>query len=260
MSISVRFLSAGIAVAMLAVGNAPGLAKTPAQEKIRLDTLKPNKIVLDERLGYILVRLGPKTSPSDKPLPVAFRRINQANGPSYISGDADVLRTTVVAVNSGRSFGDVNQSGLYVLSAYPGSWIINNVGQTCFSLGTYGFDVKAGEVVDIGTILTGLENGKSSASEIRATTLSSDLVGFGVLMNIVMSGAAFVKPAADDPVLPPELQNLPRRKAELESDVRFSNTCRGLVNRVSSLAPPPHQLPMSVEEAAEAIKKINNPE
>lgn len=253
-------LSAGIALAALGADCAPAFAKVKAQEKVQLDTLKPNKIVLDARLGYILVRLGPKKSPSEKPLPVAFRRISETNGPSYISGDAEVLRTTAVAVNSGRSFGDMNESGVYVLSAYPGRWIINNVGETCFSLGTYGFDVKAGEVVDIGTILTGLENGKSSAPEIRAVALSPDLAGFGVLTNIVMSGAAFVKPAKEDPVLPTELQNLPRRKAELASDVRFSNTCRNLINRVASLTPLPHQPPMSVQEAAETIKKINNPE
>ncbi|MGN6358596.1 MAG: hypothetical protein ACTHLU_14110 [Novosphingobium sp.] len=255
-----HLLSAGIVLAVLSAGCGPVHAKASAQEKVRLDTLKPGKVALDGRLGYILVRLGPKKSPSDKPLPVAFRRINEANGPSYLSSDAEVLRTSMVAVNPGRSFSDINDSGVYLVSAYPGRWVINNVGETCFSLGTYGFDVKQGEIVDIGTILTGLENGKSSASEILRTTLSPDLVNFGVLTNIVMSGTAFVKPAADAPVLPSQLQALPRRKADLSGDVRFANTCRNLINRVASLAPLAHQPPMSVQDASEAIKKINNPE
>lgn len=254
-------LAAGLALATLA---APAMAQSaPAKEpKIKLDTLKPDKLKLDPRLGYILLRLGPKASPTDRPLPVVFQRIDETTNRFFKFEDgksppADFYRTVSVAVNSGRSFGDANGAGTYVVSAFPGRWIIHMTGSTCMSMGTYAFDVKQGEITDIGTLLTGAENGKSTAPELKDAKLSQDLIDFGVAMNIVMTNTLYAKPASDDPVLPAGLQLLPRRKGWASEDFRSDNSCLDLFNRAASLPPLEHRPPMTAQEAAAAIAAIN---
>lgn len=256
---AVALLLGVAAMPNLAVAQSPAPAK-PA--KIKLDTLKPGKLKLDSRLGYILVRIGPRKTPTDHPMPVAFIRIDEKTG-TFFTFDkpedtpADFWRTAAVAVNTSRSFGDSQGSGVYLVGAYPGRWVIGNVGTTCLSMGTYAFDVKQGEITDIGTLLTAREDGQSPAPELKGASLSADLASFGVMMNIVMSNALFARPASDVPALPAELQGMPRHHDELEPDFRFANTCTDLVNRAASLPPIGHQPPMTADEAVAAIAKIN---
>jgi hypothetical protein len=237
-------------------------AKPAKPAKIKMDTLKPGKVELDPRLGYVLVRIGPQDSPTDKPTTVAFLRIDENTGKQFWFATPndippDFWRTMSVGVNTGRSFGQSDNNGVYLIRLFPGRWVINNVGTTCLTLGTYSFDVKQGEVADIGTLLTAREDGSSKAPELKSARLSSDLVEFGTLMNIVMTDALYVKSASDEPALPPEMAPMPRRKAELQADFRSENTCQGMINRAASLPPLGHQPPMTVEQAAEAISRMN---
>lgn len=238
--------------------------KSAKVQKIKLEPLKPGKIKLDPRLGYILVRMGPSNA-SEKPTPVAFVRINAATGRQFEPGDAEATmpnfdRTLLVVVNVGRSFGEVDGQSVYLLSAYPGQWIISNVGETCLSLGTYQFQVKQGEIADIGTLLTAREDGKSAVPQLAGITLSPDLVEFGTMMNIVMSTALFAAPAEGTPALPAELAGIPVTKATLSPDFRMENRCQGLINRAASLPPMESAPPMTQAEALAAIDKMNPPE
>ncbi len=242
-----------------------GAEKARKEPKIKLDTLKPGKIKLDPRLGYVLVRLGPKAIGKNPAVSVGFSRIDPTTD-TFFKFDspkdvpASFFRSSAVAVNVGRSFGEVDGTGIYLVGFYPGRWIIGNVGSTCLSLGSYSFDVKQGEVTDIGTLLAAREDGQVSSPEFNDAKLSPDLVEFGTLMNIVMSEALYVKPASDAPTLPKELSAMPVTKAALTPDRRFGNTCMSLINRAASLPPIEHQKPMTREEAIAELARMNPPE
>lgn len=234
-------------------------------QKIKLDTLKPGKIKLDARLGYVLMRIGPKPVDKNPSVSVSFSRIDPATNSFFDFKTPDDIprdfwRTGSVAVNLGRSFGDVDGAGVYLVGFYPGRWIIGSVGSTCLSLGSYAFDVKQGEITDIGTLLAVRENGEADVPELKDAKLSQDLVEFGTMMNIVMSEALFVKTADDAPALPKELSVMPVIKAALTPDHRFDNTCMNLINRAASLPPLENRPPMTRDDAITALAKMNPPE
>lgn len=267
MSRLVKFAVAlSLATSMLPLPEAKAAtAKAAKVQKIKLDTLKPGKIKLDPRLGYVLLRLGPKPVGKNPSVSVGFSRIDPATNAFFDFKTPDDVppdfwRTGSVAVNVGRSFGDVDGTGVYLVGFYPGRWIIGNVGSTCLSLGSYAFDVKQGEVTDIGTLLAARENGEAAAPELKDAKLSPDLVEFGTMMNIVMSEALYVKPASSTPALPKELSAMPVTKASLIPDHRFDNSCMNLINRASSLPPLENRPPMTREEAIAALAKMNPPE
>lgn len=258
------FLVIALVAALAGFASVPAAAQKPVKiPKIKLEPLKPGKIKLDPRLGYILVRMGPNGA-DVKPVPVGFVRINATTGKGF-EGEAeadvpDFGRTLSVAVNVGRSFGSSDGHAVYLLSAYPGRWVISNVGGTCLSLGSYSFDVKQGEVSDIGTLLTAREDGKAGVPELADAKLSQDLIDFGTMMNIVMSDAMFAAPAVDAPAMPAELAGFPVTKVALAPDFRSDNRCQGMINRAVSLPPMENLPPMTEAEALVAIQKINPPE
>lgn len=254
-----------LALAVLSSQPAYSAEKAKKVPKIKLDTLKPGKIKLDDRLGYVLVRLGPKAADKNPALTVGFQRIDaESNKPFNFATIDDIpkdfWRTAGVGINVGRSFGNVDGTGIYYVGFYPGRWVIGGVGQTCMSLGSYSFEVKQGEVTDIGTLLVARENGEAGVPELKDAKLSQDLAEFGTMMNIVMSDALYVKPASDTPALPVELKAMPVVKATLTPDYRAENTCSSLINRAASLPSLGHQPPMTRDEAVAALSKLNLPE
>jgi hypothetical protein len=256
-----------LSLALAALSSQPAFSAEKAKKvpKIKLDTLKPGKIKLDDRLGYVLVRLGPKAADKNPALTVGFQRIDaETNKPFNFTTIDDIpkdfWRTAGVGINVGRSFGNVDGAGIYYVGFHPGRWAIGGVGGTCMSLGSYTFDVKAGEVTDIGTLLVARENGEAGVAELKDAKLSQDLAEFGTLMNIVMSEALYVKPASDTPTLPAELKAKPLVKATMTPDYRAENTCMSLINRAASLPALGHQPPMTRDEAVAALAKLNPPE
>ena len=202
--------------------------------------IKAGALVADPALGYILVRLGP-----DHNAAISLQRyaVDHGNvvlgkpGPNILSKK----ELDAAFVGGGNFIAETPDSRTYVVAARPGTWLIAGAGVTCFSLGSYGFEVKAGQVTDIGTVLTGLENGKSPVPEIAAAKLSQDLVDFGVVLNVVMSNAMLVRPATGSDAVPMALGGMTLRRAALIPDVRFANTCQTLVNRAIGLPPLEHQ-------------------
>ena len=141
----------------------------------------------------------------------------------------------------GDHFGSNGETSLYLVPVNPGKWVIGGAGNTVMSLGSYGFDVKPGEITYVGTILTDRENGKSDIAEFTSAKLSQDLAEFGTLMNIVMSDALLVRPAGESDPLPPAIAAHPVTRAALEPDVRFNNFLSALINRATGLPPLEHQ-------------------
>jgi hypothetical protein len=213
------------------------------------ETLKKGPVSLNPAIGYVLVRLGPKAPTSAKPDPISLSQADPTSGRPYTkaqyAADKYLARTSVALVVPGRSFLDAAGVGVHIVSVYPGRWYIASGGQTCFSLGTYAFDVKPGEITDIGTVLIGKEDGRSPVPEIAKASLSQDLVQFGVLMNIVMSHTFTIRPAIDGDPVPEEVKSLPIKRATLIEDYRFDNSCQTLVSRAASLPPLGHQPPIS---------------
>ena len=238
----------------------PVMADDAKPKKMKLDTLKKGPVQIEPDYGYIVIRVGPK-SETETPTAVAFRRIDPATDLPLTGPDTpnpkDFARSLSAVVNTTRPFDIGDGVGVYVVKVYPGRWVLNNVGGTCLSLGTYTVDVKAGQVVDFGTVLTAREDGKTTLPEFEGAALSEDLVKFGTMMNIVMTDAVFVKPAVAGASMPAELAGLTVAPATLGKDYRFDNFCAMLVNRATSLSPLEHPKPISQEDAKALIDKIN---
>jgi hypothetical protein len=207
--------------------------------------LKPAKFVWDPAKGYILARVGP-TGDDGKAPPVYFARLGE-DGDTIWSFGGRLINSKknldAAMVWGGDHFGSDGQTSLYLVPVNPGKWVIGGAGNTVMSLGSYGFDVKPGEITYVGTILTDRENGKSDIPELKPAKLSQDLVEFGTLMNIVMSDALLVKPAGEADPLPAAITAHPVTRATLQSDVRFNNFLAALINRATGLPPLEHQEP-----------------
>jgi hypothetical protein len=222
-------MSAALAAAAL---SAPAAAHKPLKVK-ELVNLDPTK-------GYLLVRLAPKGSL------VAFARLSGGGLPMY--GNPMSKKEYDVGIAAGGNILSTDgKSNLYVIPVNPGTWLITSAGNTVFALGTYGFEIGAGEVVNIGTVLTGREDGKSPIPEIAAAKLSPDLVSFGTLMNIVMTDALLLRPATGLETVPQGLTVFPQRVAAIQSDIRFPNLGGFMINRALGLPPMQH---MPLEEPA----------
>ncbi|HMG48230.1 MAG TPA: hypothetical protein VK614_12305 [Allosphingosinicella sp.] len=232
MTRSFRRLVALLALALL--GATAASANRPVDQR---------RFALDPNLGYIVVRVGPLGSGGGAPM-VYFVRVDREKHTalwSFGAGNIDSRRVLDGAQISGRNHWAVDgQTGLYVVPVNPGFWVVGGAGATTFSLGSYGFEVRAGEMTYVGTVLTGRQNGESPIPEIAASRLSPDLASFGTLMNIVMSDAVLVRPPAEGDALPAAITAFTVTRAELVPDVRFDNFLRALVNRALGLPPIGH--------------------
>lgn len=207
--------------------------------------LKPAKFVWDPAKGYILARVGPAGDDGKAP-PVYFARLGEDGRTIWSFGGRLInnkKNLDAAMVWGGDHFGSDGQTSLYLVPVNPGKWVIGGAGNTVMSLGSYGFDVKPGEITYVGTILTDRENGKSGIPELQSAKLSQDLVEFGTLMNIVMSDALLVRPAGDSDPLPAAITAHPVTRAALQPDVRFNNFLAALINRATGLPPLEHQEP-----------------
>jgi hypothetical protein len=230
----VKALRPLILAAALCFGAASAQASNP---------LKPAKFVWNPAMGYILARVGPSGSDGKAP-PVYLARLGEDGNTIWSFGGRLInnkKNLDAAMIWGGDHFGTDGKTSLYLVPVNPGRWVVGGAGNTVMSLGSYGFDVKAGEITYVGTILTDRENGKSDIPEFQSARLSRDLVEFGTLMNIVMSDALLVRPAGEADPLPAAIAAHKVSRAELQPDVRFNNFLAALVNRATGLPPLEHQ-------------------
>ncbi len=211
--------------------------------------IKKDKFVYDAASGYILVRMGPKPKVFKY---LYFARMDAVNPNrtlwTYGDGNPYSDKTHDVALaNYGANWLDEGDNAWVLMRVNPGRWVIAGVDDagltTSLSLGSYGFDVKPGEITYIGTVRFGPENGKSGVPEIDRQRLSDDLVNYGTLMNLVMSYSIAFAPAQPTDKPPPELTQYKIVSPEIVSDVRFNNLTRGLISRAATLPPLEHMKP-----------------
>lgn len=224
---------------LLIVAALAGLAMTPATAH---KPLKPKQAAaLDPTKGYILVRVGPGSA-TETPTGIAMARLDPVDGQPIAGYGLSKKDFNVASVAGGNFLSSDGKTRLYLVPVNPGRWAVTGVGMTVFSMGTYGFDVRAGEIVHAGTILVGREDGKSPIAEIAEKRLSKDLVEFGTLTNIVMTDTFLVRPNEGQEALPTTIK-LPVRNAEYQADIRFKNTFTLMVNRAIGLPPMQHNPP-----------------
>lgn len=106
------------------------------------------------------------------------------------------------ALNHGKAIEKGKDQRVMLIEVTPGDYVLYGVGYgnvvtTCFCLGTVGFSAKAGEIVDLGTILIASASEKSDIPELAGET------GFGPSMNghlVAFTGA--LRPASGAMALP----------------------------------------------------------
>lgn len=244
-------LSLGLALvaATLPVTALPGSKPIPAAQ-----------LHVQPELGYIMVRVGPVADGGNRF--VYFGRLDPDTRRAiwvYGTTRPNERRELDAAMMSENDFIDHDaNTETYIVPVHPGFWVIGGAtnhtwglsqfaaGVTSFSMGSYGFEVRPGEVTDIGTILTAPQDGRSTVPELAASRVSDDIVHHGTLRNVLMTNALLVRAATETDRIPAVLQGVRVTRAALIPDVRFNNFLRGLVNRALGLPPLEHRrLPAS---------------
>jgi hypothetical protein len=206
-------------------------------------------------LGYIMARIGPLADHGNRF--VYFGRLDPDTHQAiwvYGTTKPSDRRELDAAIMSESDFIDHDaNSETYIVPVHPGFWVIGGAtnhtwgesqiaaGVTSFSMGSYGFTVRPGEVTDIGTILTAPQDGQSTVPQLAASRPSDDIVHHGTIRNVLMTNALLVRPATEADRIPAALQGARVTRAALVPDVRFNNFLRGLVNRALGLPPMEHQ-------------------
>ena len=218
----IHALMAGCALCLM---GASALASTPIKAK-HLDKIDP-------AASYVIVRIQGGEG-------VDLTRYDPKTMRSYWSSAANSNNDLDVAIVGGKySIGEDKPGGVktYIIQVAPGSWLVSGWEGYSFSLGTYGFEVKPGEVTDIGTII--MTHSNDDATEANAATADTLLL---------------VEPSAGD-TLPPELAKLNVHKASIVKDIRFGNIHHSLFSRALGLPPLDHAKPGDLPPAADPVDK-----
>jgi hypothetical protein len=197
---------------------------------------------IEPEYGYVIARLGP------------VYRGRHINGPAIHLVRANAEGTALYgevpegeddhAIVGGRhSLASNSRISVHATRLTPGNWIIYGTDSTCFCLGSYMFEVRAGEVTDMGTILADHANGRSDAEELEDQSVAEDLLDWRGREGIVVHDAMLVAPFEEDDPMLPEMAEMPIRPAEYVVDVRFDNIRGSLINRAMGLGPM-HSVPL----------------
>ncbi len=220
------------------------LTATPATQAAK--GLKPGPVTLDPALGYVLVRIGPTSGKKFKSPALYLQRFDPVTNEVRTRRKKDPARVpkgedTAVSLGD-RVFLAGEQASVYIASITPGEWVIHGSYKTCLCLGSYRFSVAPGEITDIGTVLIASEAGGLFVPGLKREPLAPDLEE----RPYAVPDVVMVKAVAEGDILPPQVAGLPLKRAELVSDIRFTN--RGnlrylyyggiLVNRAAGLPAP----------------------
>jgi hypothetical protein len=223
MRLAHKFL-ATFMVSALCLTSAAALASTPIKPK-HLDKMDPNG-------SYVIVRIQGGDG-------VDLTRYDPQTMRTYWSSVASARNDLDVAIVGGNhSFGDDKEGSAktYIIQVAPGNWLVSGWTGFSFSLGTYGFEVKPGEVTDIGTIIVTHSN--DDATEANAAAADTLL--------LVESGP--------NDILPPGLAKLNVHKATIIKDLRFGNIHHYLYSRALGLPPLEHVKPGTLPPLADPVE------
>lgn len=213
--------------ALLAV---PAAAPAPAAEVLKVAPAR-----LDPKLAYILVRLGKR---DDKVWNlVSFYRYDpeaqDLRGKGRAKSNPVPKGEDKAAVVAAKPF--LVEDGnfrIYLVAVTPGRWVIASSPTTSYSLGSWQFDAKAGEITHIGTLYMGAENGSSIWPKLAGIHSAPDIEKRAY----TVADALLVEPATDSTPVPTSLSAFPRRGAELLWAPRFGNHSGQMINAALPLA------------------------
>lgn len=217
--------------------------------------LRANQVRIEPELGYILARIGPVADGGNRF--IYFGRLDPDTRQAiwrYGTTKPNDRRELDAAMMSENDFIDRDaNTETFIVPVRPGFWVVGGAtnhawgmssyaaGATSFSMGSFGFEVRAGEVTDIGTILTAPQDGRSTVPELAASRVSEDIIRNGLLRNVLMTNALIVRPPTEADRVPASLSGARVVRAQLVPDVRFNNFLRGLPSRALGLPPLEHR-------------------
>ena len=133
---------------------------------------------------------------------------------------------------------------LYLLEIDPGTWVVAGTGgsdsqmgsaDTSFSLGSYHFDVRAGELVDLGVFVPQREESDNPDTKMNTGNVLG-MALFGARVEAVPNRLTIRPRGTDDIAIPAWLAARPLVQPAFVYGGTFGNNLGGLVNRVDGKA------------------------
>ena len=233
MSGSLAFRAALAALAFAAAGGVPPAAPAAAAESLKLAPAS-----LDPKRAYLLVRLGKRDERVWNL--VSFYRYDpeaqDLRGKGRAKANPVPKGEDKAAVVEAKPFlAEEGNIRTYLVAVTPGRWVIASSPTTSYSLGSYQFDAKAGEITDLGTIYMGAENGSSIWPRLAGIRSAPDIEKRGY----TVADAMLVEPAGAATPVPAALSALPRRPVAYLPARRFGNHSGQMINAVLPLEDAP---------------------
>jgi hypothetical protein len=132
-------------------------------------------------------------------------------------------------------------SRLYLVSVEPDTWVVEGSGSTSFSLGSYSFAIKPGEILDLGVITPSPDwdegEGPQSlnAGSVFKMTMLGALMGGGMPRPKQLK-IDWHKREKTDLAVPAELASSTVTPVNFTYGAKFGNYLGGLINRVDGRA------------------------
>jgi hypothetical protein len=217
---------------------AAALAVPVAAPAVAADSLKVAPAALDPKLAYLLVRLGKRDEKVWNL--VSFYRYDpkaeDLRGKGRAKANPVPQGEDKAAVVEPKPFlAEEGNIRTYLVALTPGRWVIASSPTTSFSLGSWQFDAKAGEITDLGTLYMGAENGSSIWPKLAAIHSAPDIEKRAY----TVADALLVEPATAATPVPAGLAALPRNPANFLPAPRFGNHSGQMINAVLPLEGSP---------------------
>jgi hypothetical protein len=223
--------------ALAAAFLAAALAHPAAAPAGAAEVLKLAPASLDPKTAYILVRLGKRDEKVWNL--VSFHRYDEKSedlrGKGRSKSNPVPKGQDKAAVVGPKTFlAEDGNVRTYLVAVTPGRWVIASSPTTSFSLGSYQFDAKGGEITDVGTLYMGAENGSSIWPKLAQIRSAPDIEKRAY----TVADALLVEPAAGSAQVPAALSALPRRPAAFIRAPRFGNHSGQMINAALPLESP----------------------
>jgi hypothetical protein len=208
---------------------AAALAVPAAAPALAAESLKVAPAALDPKLAYLLVRLGKRDEKVWNL--VSFYRYDpkaeDLRGKGRAKANPVAQGEDKAAVVEAKPFlAEEGNIRTYLVAVTPGRWVIASSPTTSYSLGSYQFDAKAGEITDLGTLYMGAENGSSIWPKLADIHSAPDIEKRAY----TVADALLVEPAGSATPVPAPLAALPRRPADYLPAARFGNHSGQMIN------------------------------
>lgn len=215
---------------MVALLFATGLLLLPNTPVRAASQLKAAPAALDPTKGYILVRLGERSTGvwNYVTLSAYDEAAEDIRGKGRAKANPVPPRADRAVTILPKPFLDESDHvRTHLIAMTPGLYVIASSPTTCFCLGSYSVYVAPGKITDLGYVYVSAENGSSPWAALRSLRSSPDIERRGY----TVADAMAVAPATDQTPVPAALTAFPRDIATHRPVARFGNHSGLLINR-----------------------------